>query len=592
MRIDREEKMKKVEIRENEFYCDGKPFRVVAGAMHYFRVPREYWRDRLEKLKACGFNTVETYVAWNLHEKEEGVFDFSDQLDLGAYLDLINEMGMYAIVRPGPYICSEWEFGGFPWWLLKYDGMVLRSMDRLYLEKVDRFFDAVIPVISVRQTECGGNVIMVQVENEYGSYGNDSVYIRYLADGLRNRGITAILFTSDGDCDFMLSGGTVPEIHKTCNFGSNPLRAFKNLRKFQKTGPLMCAEYWNGWFDHWTERHHSRNAADAADCLGEILDLGASVSVYMAHGGTNFGFMNGANCTDDEYQPTVNSYDDDAPVNEYGGLTEKYFKMRDVLEARGYKNEGLYITNPETVNYPDVVLSECADLLEQLEALSTPTDSVEPIPMEKLGQGYGYILYKTFIKGPKEKASLNMDVHDRAYVFLDGEFEGIVYRNDKKPKISFAVPAGGAELTILVENMGRTNYGRFLWDQKGIIGGVRHGQQFIFHWKNYTLPLTNLSKLVFSSPKKVKFGKRPVFLRGTFEIEDEPKDTFVNMKDFKKGVIWVNGICLSRYWHIGPQKTAYLPAPFLKKGENEIIVLETEGFKSNTAILTDKCDIG
>lgn len=592
MRIDREEHMNKVTIRDNEFYCGDKPFTVVAGAMHYFRVPREYWRDRLEKLKACGFNTVETYVAWNMHEKEEGIFDFSGQLDLGAYLDLINEMGMYAIVRPGPYICSEWEFGGFPWWLLKYDGMVFRSMDSLYLEKVDRFFDALIPIISVRQTECGGNVIMVQVENEYGSYGNDSVYIRYLEDGLKNRGITAILFTSDGDCDFMLSGGTVPEIHKTCNFGSNPSRAFKNLRKFQKTGPLMCAEYWNGWFDHWTEKHHTRDGGDAANCLADILDCGASVSVYMAHGGTNFGFMNGANCTEEEYQPTVSSYDDDAPINEFGAMTDKYYKMKRVLEARGFKNEGMEVSQPVTACYPDVRLTECADFLDNLENLSAPIDSVQPVPMEKLGQGYGYIAYKTFIKGPKEKATLNMEVHDRAYVFLDGEFEGIVYRNDKKPKISFAVPTGGIELTILVENMGRVNYGRFLWDAKGIIGGVRHGQQFLFHWKNYTLPLTDLSSLVFDKPKKIKFEKRPVFLRGTFTAEGEPEDTFVLLKDFKKGVIWVNGICLSRYWNVGPQKTAYLPAPFLKKGENEIIVLETEGFKNNVAVLTDKHDIG
>ena len=212
--------------------------------------------------------------------------------------------------------------------------------------------------------------------------------------------------------------------------------------------------------------------------------------------------------------------------------------------------------------------------------------------MEKLGQGYGYVVYKTFIKGPKEKAALNMTVRDRAYVFLDGEFEGIVYRNDKKPKISFSVPADGVELTIITENMGRANYGPYLWDCKGIIGGVRHGQQFIYHWKNYSLPLNDLSALVFDSPKKVKFEKRPVFLRGSFTVEGEPKDTFVRLHNFKKGVIWVNGICLSRYWHVGPQKTAYLPAPFLKKGTNEITVLETEGFKNNIAELTDKCDIG
>ncbi len=592
MRFNREDKMKKVIIQDNDFYCDGKPIRIVAGAMHYFRVPREYWRDRLEKLKACGFNAVETYVAWNMHEKQEGVFDFSGMLDLGAYLDLINEMGMYAIVRPGPYICSEWEFGGFPWWLLKYSGMSLRCMDQTYLEKVDRFYDSLIPIIAVRQTECGGNVIMVQVENEYGSFGNDSVYIRYLADGLKNRGISCILFTSDGDCNFMLSGGTVPEIHKACNFGSNASRAFKNLRKFQKTGPLMCAEYWNGWFDHWTEKHHSRNPDDAASCLNDILNCGASVSVYMAHGGTNFGFMNGANCTDEEYQPTVSSYDDDAPVNEYGKMTEKYYRIKEVLASHGFTGPDENVSQPVTRAYPDVTLSETADLLDQLKDISTPVDNAVPLTMEKLDQGYGYVAYTTFIKGPKERAALNMTVHDRAYVFLDGEFEGIVYRNDKKPKISFAVPDSGIELTILVENMGRVNYGPYLWDEKGIVGGVRHGQQFIYHWKNYSLPMTDLSKLAFTVPKKVKFEKRPVFLRGTFTISEEPQDTFVFLKDFKKGVIWVNGICLSRYWSVGPQKTAYLPAPFLKQGENEIIVFETEGFKNNTVSFRDTPDIG
>ena len=303
--------------------------------------------------------------------------------------------------------------------------------------------------------------------------------------------------------------------------------------------------------------------------------------------------MNGANCNDEGvYQPTVSSYDDDAPLNEYGAMTEKYFKMREVLAANGFVNDGIEISQPETVSYPDVTLTECADLLDNLGLLSTPVDSTSPMPMEKLGQGYGYIVYKTIIKGPKEKASLNMTVHDRAYVFLDGEFEGIVYRNDKKPKISFAVPSAGVELTIIVENMGRVNYGPSLWDPKGIICGVRHGQQFIFHWKNYTLPLDNLSALVFDSPKKPKFEKRPVFLRGNFTIDGEPKDTFVYLRDFKKGIIWVNGICLSRFWHVGPQKTAYLPAPFLRSGVNEITVLETEGFKKNTVTLTDKCELG
>lgn len=584
--------MKKITIEGNEFMRDGQPFKIASGAMHYFRVPREYWRDRLLKIKACGFNTVETYVAWNMHEKQEGVFDFSGNLDLGAYLDLIDELGMYAIVRPGPYICSEWEFGGFPWWLLKYDNMSLRCMDETYLEKVDRFLDAVVPIIAVRQTNCGGNVIMVQVENEYGSYGNDSVYIRYLADGLRNRGISSILFTSDGDADFMLSGGTVPEIFATCNFGSRASNAFKNLRKFQKTGPLMCAEYWNGWFDHWTEKHHSRNPQDAAKCLDEIFENDACVSVYMAHGGTNFGFWNGANCTDDEYQPTVNSYDDDAPINEYGFMTEKYFAMKEVLAKHGFVNDGIEVSQPEPVAYGEVTLTEKADFLDNLEVLSSGVDVIQPVPMEKLNQGYGYIAYKAFVKGPKEKADLNMTVHDRAYVFVDDRFEGIVYRNDKKPKVSFSVPAGGCEIKILVENMGRTNYGQHLWDQKGIIGGVRLGQQFISHWKAYTLPLDNLEKLVYETPKKLKYEKRPVFLKGELNIAEAPKDTFILLDGFKKGVVWINGFCLSRYWCEGPQHTCYIPAPILKQGKNEIIVLETEGYKKPVVEFVDVPNLG
>ena len=283
------------EIGKKDFLLDGEPFQIISGAIHYFRVPREYWRDRLLKLRACGFNTVETYVAWNMHEPEEGVFDYSDMLDIEEYLRLAQEIGLYAIVRPGPYICSEWDFGGLPWWLLRNDDIELRCMHPDYLKAVDRFYDDLIPRLAKLQVTEGGNIILIQNENEYGSYGDDREYMRYLADGLRRRGVTVPLFTSDGAEYQMLTGGTVPEIHKTANFGSNPARNFKTLREYQPEGPLMCAEYWNGWFDHWEENHHSRNPQDAADCLDEILSMGASVSAYMFHGGTNFGFMNGAN---------------------------------------------------------------------------------------------------------------------------------------------------------------------------------------------------------------------------------------------------------------------------------------------------------
>ncbi|MBR3768498.1 MAG: beta-galactosidase [Clostridia bacterium] len=575
-------------IGKKSFLLNGEPIRIVSGAMHYFRVPREYWRDRLLKIKACGFNTIETYTAWNLHEPEEGKFNFEGMLDLKAYLELIKELGMYAIVRPGPYICSEWEFGGFPWWLLKYDDIQLRCMNNRYLEKVDKYFDKIIPIIADCQLEKGGSVIMVQVENEYGSYGDDSEYIRYIAAGLRARGITAELFTSDGDCDCMLTGGTVPEIHKTCNFGSRAEKAFSALRKFQPEGPLMCAEYWNGWFDHWGERHHDRDPRDAAKSLKEILDCDGSVSVYMMHGGTNFGYMNGANCTDKEYQPTVSSYDDDAPINEYGGLTEKYYAFKKLLEQYGHTSD-ITVSDPKTVSYPDVILNQTAELFSNLSVLSQKHETVLPVPMEKLDQGYGYILYEADVAGPREGNEIYIDAHDRAYVFINGKFKGIQYRNDKKMKIKInSVPEEGMKLSILVENMGRINYGPYMVDKKGIVSPVRIGNQLLFHWNTYTLPFSDLSELKFMRPKNVKYGKTPMFLKGNFNIEGEPQDTFIKLDNFKKGLIWVNGKLLSRYWEVGPQQTAYLPAPWLKTGANEIIIFETEGFKKPIVHFVDK----
>ena len=435
-------------IEKGGFKLNGEPFRVIAGAIHYFRVPAEYWRDRLLKLKACGFNTVETYVAWNMHEPKEGVFDYSDMLDIEKFLDIANELGLYAIVRPGPYICSEWDFGGLPWWLLKNDSMALRCMDKDYLAAVDRFFDDFIPKIAKHQITEGGNVILVQVENEYGSYGDDSEYIRYLADGMKKRGINVPFFTSDGAEYQMLTAGTLPEIHKTANFGSRAKEQFARLREYQPDGPLMCTEFWNGWFDHWTENHHSRDPQDAANALDEILSLGGSVSAYMFHGGTNFGYMNGANDYD-FYEPTVSSYDDDAPVNENGALTEKYFKFREVISKYAPIPEVELPAPIPTKNYGEIKFKHSAKLFENLDVLSTPVESVMPLTMEKLGQGYGFVLYKTQVRGPREEQKIRLqDVHDRGYIYRDGKFVGIQYRNDKEPMNRISIDKEGNELAI------------------------------------------------------------------------------------------------------------------------------------------------
>lgn len=578
------------EIKKDSFYLNDKPFRIIAGAIHYFRVPREYWKDRLIKLKACGFNTVETYIAWNMHEMKEGIFDYSDILDVEEFLSVAQKIGLYAIVRPGPYICSEWDFGGLPWWLLKNDSMHLRCMDSDYLQATDRFFDDLIPRIAKHQISNGGNVLLVQVENEYGSYGDDSEYIRYLAKGLKDRGINVPLFTSDGTCYQMLTGGTVSEIHKTANFGSRAKEQFENLRQYQPDGPLMCTEYWNGWFDHWGEDHHKRTPKEAADNLDEILSLSASVSAYMFHGGTNFGYMNGAN-EYDCYEPTVSSYDDDAPVNESGELTEKYYLFREVISKYSPIPD---IELPAPIikkNYGKFKFTESALVFDNLDNLSEMIELINPVPMEKLNQGYGYILYKSFVRGPREEQEVRLqDVHDRGYIYKDRKLLGIQYRNDKENKVRTSFDANGNELAVIVENMGRVNYGAHLKDSKGITYGIGLGNNFIFHWQAYTLPFDNIDKAKFKGQVD-KFNGEPMILRSVIDI-DECHDTFIKLPGFKKGIIILNGKVISRYWEIGPQKSAYIPAPFMKKGKNEIAIVEFEGFENPEFILDDKDDIG
>lgn len=582
--------MKTFTVEKDGFRLGGEPFRVISGAIHYFRVPREYWRDRLIKLKACGFNTVETYVAWNMHEPREGEFDYSDMLDIEDFLATAAELGLYAIVRPGPYICSEWEFGGLPWWLLKNDGIRLRCMEPDYIAAVDRFFDSLIPRIAAHQITEGGNVILVQVENEYGSYGDDSEYIRYLADGLRRRGINVPLFTSDGTNKQMLTGGTVPEIFKTANFGSRAEEQFAALREYQPDGPLMCTEFWNGWFDHWTEEHHHRPGDDAAASLDDILAHGGNVSAYMFHGGTNFGFMNGANCFD-KYEPTVSSYDDDAPVNECGDLTDKYFRFREVISKYAPIPDIELPAAVKKKKYGKFEFTACRRLFDCLDKLSAPVETVCPLPMEKLGQGYGFILYRTEVRGPRETQNVRIqEPRDRAYIYKNDELLGVQYRNDKEPAVSTDIPAEGATLSVLVENMGRVNYGAYLRDPKGVTEGIGFGWNFIYHWQTYPLPLDDLSAVDFIEQKPV-FDSTPLLLRAEIDI-DECCDTFVKLPGFKKGMIFINGRALSRYWEVGPQRSAYLPAPFLKKGKNELIVLELEGFDEASVILDGEPDLG
>lgn len=580
--------MKPITIVGDQFVQDGQPLQIIAGAMHYFRIHPDYWEDRLRKLAWCGCNALETYVAWNVHEIKPGVFDFQGWQDLPRYLELAAAQGLRCIVRPGPYICSEWDLGGLPAWLLADPGMRLRCAYQPYLDAVDRFLDALMAKLVPLQASVGGPIVAMQVENEYGSYGNDKTYLAHIRDGLRARGYDGLLFTSDGPGDFMLEGGTLPDILKVANFGSNATGAFEKLRQWQPTGPMMCGEFWCGWFDHWGEPHHSRPAEDAARTLDEILAQDASVSIYMFHGGTNFGFFNGAN-HGQGYEPTINSYDDDAPLSEAGDYTAKYHAFREVIGKYRELPSGPPPAEIPKCAYGEVVLTERADLLANLDRLSTPIRSATPDPMEAVGQDFGFSLYRTQVCGPRDELPIILqDCHDRAQVFIDGEYRGTIYRNDTEPQVVTAFGEGPHQLDLLVENMGRVNYGFELHDRKGITLGARHGQQFLFGWEIFPLLLEDLTKLQFS-PADCLSG--PAFFRGTFVV-DEPTDTFLAVPGFTKGVCWLNGFNLGRHWEIGPQRTLYVPAPLLKQGTNELIVLELHEAKQAVVELRDTPDLG
>ncbi|WP_079913099.1 beta-galactosidase [Paenibacillus sp. 32352] len=584
-----------LQAKNRQFLLDGEPFQIISGAIHYFRVVPEYWEDRLLKLKSCGFNTVETYLPWNLHEPKENTFCFEGLADVEGFIRLAGDLGLHVIVRPSPYICAEWEFGGLPAWLLRYSYIRLRCMDRTYLEKVDRYYDELIPRLVPLLSTNGGPILAVQIENEYGSYGNDKAYLAYLRDGLIRRGVDVLLFTSDGPTDGMLQGGTLPDVLATVNFGSKPEEAFEKFREYRPDEPLMCMEYWNGWFDHWLKPHHTREADDVADVFERMLQAGASVNFYMFHGGTNFGFYNGANFQE-KYEATVTSYDYDSPLSECGDETEKFHAVRRVISKyQGVPLESFPPMPQPTIkkSYGRIALNEQADVLAHLPLLSEPVQRTCPEPMELLGQSYGFIVYSTQISGPRTGELLHLDeVHDRAQVFLDGVYQGTVERWNPQP-IELTVPKPGARLDIIVENMGRVNYGPKLKDYKGITHGVRLNNQFLFDWTIYPLPLESLASIPFekTAEEAAERKDRPVFYRGELEVE-ERGDTFIRTEGWTKGVVWINGFNLGRYWNQGPTRTLYVPAPLLRAGRNEIVVLELHHTEKTTIELADTPDLG
>ena len=571
------------EIKGGEFCLNDKPFIIYSGAMHYFRTLPEYWEDRLLKLKLAGFNTVETYVCWNLHEPEKGQFDFEGMLDIVKFLETAKKLGLYAIVRPGPYICAEWEFGGFPAWLLRDKNIELRCNNEVYLGHVRDYFEKLFSLLRPMLITNGGNVIAMQIENEYGSYGNDKKYLKALKDMYARLGIDVLLFTSDGTWCNMLSGGTIEGILPTLNFGSKAASAFEVLKPYGDV-PKMCMEFWCGWFDHWGEKHHTRGADSTLKEIEEFLKQGASFNMYMFHGGTNFGFNAGSN-HNKGFAPTVTSYDYCAPLTEWGDYTETYHKIRKLL----CEKQGIEMTelppSPQMQNIGKVKLTEYADLFENLDAISEKHYSPLPRGMEAYGQSHGLIYYKTVLKGKYSPSFLTIDgVHDYAHVYFDKKKIAVIDRMKEKSffnklklkKQLFVSVNGESELGILVDTMGRVNYGADMYDRKGI-SKVMLANQTVMDYTVHTIPLDNLEKLSFKKLSSDADKNGPLFLRGYFEAES--KDCFVNKKGFTKGYVFVNGFNLGRYWDIGPQKALYLPGSLLKE-KNEIVILETEKYSS------------
>jgi len=586
--------MPKFTYDNENFLLDGEKFTIVSGTVHYFRVVEEYWEDRLKKLKACGFNAVETYTCWNLHERKEGKFDFTGRLNIARFIEIAKKLDLYVILRPGPYICSEWEMGGLPSWLLSYPNMRLRCNDQLYLEKVRNYFSALFDEVRPYLCTNGGNILMVQIENEYGSYGDDKDYLRAIAKIYRELGVDCELFTSDGACLSMLGGGTLDEYLATINFGSSPTGQFDYLKWFRPGQPSMCSEYWNGWFDHWYEPHHTRDGADTAKTFDEMLSYGASVNFYMLHGGTNFGFTNGANCGG-KYEPTITSYDYDAPISECGDITEKYYMVKEVIEKHFGPAPDIKVENQKKYAYGTVKLTESAPLFSNIDNLSAPIKNASPLSMEEIGQDFGYILYSTEITAPFDETQLYIEnVHDRAHIFVNGEYRGLIERSVKQDTVTLSQKPGEVtKLDILVENMGRVNYGPYIHDRKGIIGRVSLGARFHFGWTMYPLTLDDLSKLSYTkTDTNAENQNVPAFFRGTFEIS-EKADTFLRIDNGNKGVAFINGFNLGRYYNsAGPQKTLYVPAPLLCEGENEIIIFETDTMTVPEVTFCDTPDLG
>ncbi|HTY37334.1 MAG TPA: beta-galactosidase family protein, partial [Bacteroidota bacterium] len=558
-------------LGEKDFLLDGKPFQIIAGEMHYPRIPRQYWRQRLQMAKAMGLNAITTYVFWNFHEPLPDRFDFStENHDVASFVRMAKEEGLWVILRPGPYVCAEWEFGGYPWWLLKEKDLLVRSQDARFLKACDRYLQHLGKELSPLQITKGGPIILVQVENEYGSYGSDKLYMGKVRDMIRSAGFDVPLFTADGP--YQCRAGYLPGVLPAINGEENPASLRDTVNKYNAgKGPYFIPEFYPGWLDSWGERHNVVPVGSFLGKLDTLLLEGASVSLYMFHGGSTFGFMNGANYNKDHpIVPQPTTYDYDAPLDEAGRPTAKYEAIREMLSKHLDQAKTLppVPASQKVIEIPAFKLSDSSGLYSLLGAAHV---SNIPLSMEDLNQGYGYILYRTTLTHPSNGVLKIGGLRDYALVFVNKERVGILDRRLGQDSIQLNVNAPNATLEILVENLGRINYGKKMTDnRKGIVGPVLFEGVELRGWSIFTLPFDRVTDQRFSG--KI-FAGVPVLRRGFFSL-DETGDTWFDMRPWGKGTVWINGHHIGRYWYIGAQQTLYVPAPYLRKGKNEVVVFE------------------
>ncbi len=557
-------------LGERDFLLDGKPFQIISGEMHFARIPEEYWRDRLKMAKSMGLNTIATYVFWNYHEPEKGNYLFKGNADVARFVKIAQEEGLWVIIRPSAYACAEWEFGGYPWWLLTEKGLKVRSRDPRFLEMTRKYFRELGKQLAPLQVTKGGNIIMVQLENEYGSYDQDKEYLALNRDIIRDSGFDVELYTCDGPSQ--MPRGYLPGILPAVN-GLDNVTEVKDLvdRHHANRGPYFIAEWYPAWFDTWGVEHHVVPAREYLKPLEDVLSSGVSINMYMVHGGTTRGFMNGANAdSSSPYAPQTSSYDYDAPIDEAGNATPKFEAFREVIQRHLPSGVLLPAVPPrkKTIVVPRFTLSESVDMFAHLPQ---PVVSERPLTFEDLRQGYGYVLYRAALQGP-QKGTLSIEhVRDYALVFVNGRRVAVLDRRQNRESVDIELPEGSVNLDIVVENLGRINYGPFLNDnRKGITEKVTFDRKEIAGWKMYGFPFKDVAGLKFTS---AAHATGPVARRGTFRL-DETADTYLDMRDWGKGCVWVNGHSVGRYWSVGPQQTLYLPGPWLRKGENEIVIFE------------------